>query len=141
MHLCRSETTEYISSLDKLVIIPALPTVLYIYRVGIHSLMGFRPVISLPLTNRSELIDHSRSAFGNTTSLTPDSGSSLSNSRCTVSGTRAAVVRTAQEMTNGLPMTFTSSPFLGGLRSVYANAFDINGTLSHWVKAGISNAR
>ena len=68
-------------------------------------------------------------------SVTPGTSSSLSNSRCTVSGIGMNSSGTGNTVTITIPVSFNTSTF-GGAKTLYLNAFDNTGLLTHWQQFG-----
>jgi len=56
----------------------------------------------------------------------------LANSRCSANSAGASHAVSGNTLTWTVPVTYSSS--FAGQKSVYANAFDINGLLGHWVQ-------
>lgn len=61
---------------------------------------------------------------------------SLTNGRCTVSGSGMQRTNAGNNVTIRLPISFTTETF-GGTKNVYANTFDKSGFLTHWQQLGV----
>ena len=60
----------------------------------------------------------------------------LSNSKCSLNVAGMTRTNSGGNVTTTYPMTFNRANF-GGTKNVYGNAFDIGGSLTHWVQFGI----
>jgi len=92
-------------------------------------------VVYFPVANTVYLINDTGSDLV-PGSLTPGTNTgTLANSRCTVSGTGMTRSTSGNTRTLTLPVSFNPGTF-GGAKSVYVNAFDNYGLLTHWQKIG-----
>ena len=90
---------------------------------------GVCHVIYTPADNAINLI------ADNELSLVPWT-TTLQNSRCTINTAAVAKVSAGNNLTLSVPISFHNPTLFDGDRSFYANAFDIYGNLTHWVRGG-----
>jgi hypothetical protein len=88
-----------------------------------------------PAANTLNLVNDGGTAMVSTNGIAPGTAGSLANSRCTINTGGATKMISGNNVTVSLPMTFNTGTF-GGVKSVYVNAFDNFGLLSHWVTGG-----
>jgi hypothetical protein len=86
------------------------------------------------------LIDDAGTGFAGAGRVARGSANTLANSRCSVNVAGATRGASSNLVSITYPMTFSTSTF-GGVKSIYLNAFDLSGNLSHWVRSAIHSVQ
>lgn len=91
--------------------------------------------VYVPSVNLMNLINDSGTDLAGT--WTGPGGGTVTNSRCTLSGTGMAqtVSDQGRMVSVTIPISFNAATFPGA-KKIYVNAFDNSGLLSHWVQGG-----
>lgn len=89
-------------------------------------------VVYFPGTNSLNLVNDAGTAMVSVAGGVPGQPGVLANSRCSVNAATASQARTANTVSVTLPIKYTQA--FAGQKTVYVNAFDIGGLLTHWVQ-------
>jgi hypothetical protein len=90
--------------------------------------------IYFPASNTLNLINDTGTLLVSSNGVAPGTPGSIANSRCSINTGQAFRTVAGNSVTVTIPMSFQPGTF-GGMKTVYANAFDNNGLLTHWVQA------
>jgi len=94
----------------------------------------------LPGANVLNLVNDSGSGLASPTGITPGTPGSIANSRCSINTGLASRVLSGSNVTVTIPLNLKPATF-GGAKTVYVNAFDGFGELTHWVQGGTLNVQ
>jgi hypothetical protein len=89
--------------------------------------------IYFPSSNTLNLINDTGTQLVSANGVVPGTPGSLANSRCSINTGSASRAIAGTSVTVTIPMNFQPSTF-GGLKNVYASAFDNYGLLTHSVQ-------
>jgi hypothetical protein len=88
--------------------------------------------VYFPGSNTLNLINDAGTALVSPAGVTVGQAGSLANSRCSTNVAMTSRTQGVNTVTLVLPVTYTQA--FAGQKNVYANTFDVDGLLSHWVQ-------